>query len=134
MTNRKLIAFTTAFAFAGMAILAAPAAAIPDPNRAISLKDPFDNNGCFVTDAAGVTTLDSGCQAHLTVRTVNGDFAQAMYQDHGQLPQGATLPSTAITTDTSYTLEGVGLITCSETITPSGGYNSKCYFNVQTQP
>lgn len=133
MAHKKMIAFATALTFAGAVMLAAPAAAKPDPNRAISLWDPFDNNGCFVTDAAGVTTLDSGCQAHLTLRTVSGEFAQAMYQDLGQLPPGATVPSTATVNDISYHLEGVGLITCSETITPSGAYKSKCYFNVQTQ-
>jgi hypothetical protein len=127
---KQIFALTTALAFAGAGVLAAPAAAKPDPNRAISLKDPFDNNGCFVTDVAGVTTLDSGCRAHLTLRTISGEFAQAMYQDHGQLPAGATLPSTATVNDISYYLAGTGQITCSETITPSGEYKSKCYFNV----
>jgi hypothetical protein len=122
-----------ALSFAGAALLAAPAAAKPDPNRAISLKDPFNNNGCFVTDVAGVTTLDTGCRAHLTVRTIDGEFAQAMYQDNGQLPAGAALPSSAVTNDVSYNLEGTGLITCSETITPAGGYKSKCFFNVNAQ-
>jgi hypothetical protein len=133
MANIRMIAFATALTLTGAAMSAAPAAAKPDPDRAISLWDPFDNNGCFVTDAAHVTTLDTGCQAHLTLRTVDGAFAQAMYQDHGELPAGATLPSTATVNDISYELPGVGLIRCSETITPSGEYKSKCYFNVQTQ-
>lgn len=133
MFKTRMNAFAAALAIAVAANLAAPAEARPDPDRAVSLWDPFDNNGCFVTDAAGASTLDTGCKAHLTLRTIDGEFAVAMYQDHGQLPAGAALPSTSIVRDTSYTLEGVGLITCSETITPSGGYKSKCYFNVRTQ-
>ena len=132
MLKTRIQAFAAALAMAA-AIPAAPAGARPDPDRAVSLWDPFDNNGCFVTDAAGVSTLDTGCKAHLTLRTIDGEFAVAMYQDHGQLPAGAALPSVATIRDTSYQLEGVGLITCSETITPSGGYKSKCYFNVWTQ-
>jgi hypothetical protein len=133
MVKTWMKAFAAALAFAGAAMPAAPAAAKPDPDRALSIWDPFDNNGCFVTDVAGVSTLDTGCRAHLTLRTVDGEFAQAMYQDRGQLPPGAALPSSAVVNDISYRLEGVGLITCSETITPSGGYKSKCYFNVRTQ-
>ena len=133
MPKTRMNALAAALAFAGAALLAAPASAKPDPDRAISIWDPFDNNGCFVTDAAGVSTLDSGCRAHLTLRTIDGEFAVAMYQDHGQLPPGAALPSSAVVNDISYQLEGVGLITCSETITPAGGYKSKCYFNVRTQ-
>lgn len=133
MLKTRNHAFAAALAIAGGALLASPAAARPDPDRAVSLWDPFGNNGCFVTDAAGASTLDTGCKAHLALRTIDGEFAVAMYQDHGQLPPGAALPSTATVRDTSYTLEGVGLVTCSETITPSGGYKSKCYFNVRTQ-
>jgi hypothetical protein len=133
MVKTRMNAFAAAMAFAGAALVAAPAAARPDPDRAVSLWDPFGNNGCFVTDVAGVTTLDTGCKAHLALRTIDGEFAVAMYQDHGQLPPGAALPSSAVVNDISYHLEGVGLITCSETITPSGGYKSKCYFNVRTQ-
>jgi hypothetical protein len=125
-----MMMFAAALAFGAAAT---PAGAKPDPDRAVSIWDPFGNNGCFVTDAAGVTTLDTTCQAHLEVRTVSGDFAEAMYQDHGQLPPGAALPSTAVINDISYELSGVGWITCSETITPSGDYKSKCYFNIQTQ-
>jgi hypothetical protein len=126
-------AFAAALALALSALPAAPAAAKPDPDRAVSIWDPFDNNGCFVTDSAGVSTLDTGCKAHLTLRTIDGEFAVAMYQDHGQLPPGAALPSSAVVNDISYVLPGTGLITCSETITPAGGYKSKCYFNVRTQ-
>lgn len=133
MAKTWMKAMVAAVALAGAATASAPAAAKPDPDRAISLKDPFGNGGCFVTDAAGVSTLDSGCLSHLAVRTVGGDFALAMYEDHGQLPAGATLPSSAVTNDISYVLPGTGLIRCSETITPSGEYKSKCYFNVNTQ-
>lgn len=133
MIQTRMNAFAAAIAFAGAALIAAPAAAKPDPDRAVSLWDPFGNNGCFVTDVAGVSTLDTGCKAHLTLRNLDGEFAVAMYQDHGQLPPGAALPSSAVVNDISYVLEGVGPITCSETITPAGGYKSKCYFNVTTQ-
>ena len=133
MVKTWMKSFAATLAFAAAVLPAAPAAAKPDPDRAISLWDPFDNNGCFVTDVAGTTTLDGGCRAHLTLRTIDGEFAVAMYQDHGQLPPGAALPSSAVVNDISYQLDGVGLITCSETITPAGGYKSKCYFNVRTQ-
>jgi hypothetical protein len=131
MTSRNLIAIA---AVAGALTLAAPATATPDPDKAISLWDPFDLGGCYVTDAAGTTTFDSGCDGHLAVRYSGGEVAMAMYQDQGQLPADAVLPTTATSRDISF-VNGAGqYITCSEIIVPSGEYKSKCYFNAQTQP
>lgn len=130
----KFGAIAAAAAVASAMTFATPAAATPDPDRAISLWDPFDLGGCFVTDAAGTTTFDVTCDGHLTVRYTGDNVAVAMYQDQGQLPLGAVLPDTATTRDISFTNGAGQYIRCSEIIMPSGQYKSKCYFNAQTQP
>ena len=134
MLSRNMIAITAAASLAGALTCATPAIATPDPDKAISLWDPFDLGGCFVTDAAGTTTFDSGCDGHLTVRYTSGNVAVAMYQDQGQLPSDAVLPDSAQSRDISFTNSAGQYVQCSEIIMPSGEYKSKCYFNSQTQP
>ena len=134
MTGRNIIAITAAASIAGALTCATPAMATPDPAKAISLWDPFDLGGCYVTDAAGTTTFDSGCDGHLTVRYYSdGSVAMAMYQDQGELPPDAVLPTSAQSRDISFTNSAGQYVQCSEIIMPSGEYKSKCYFNAQTQ-
>ena len=134
MNRRNIIAIASAASLAGALIGATPAMATPDPAKAISLWDPFDLGGCYVTDAAGTTTFDSGCDGHLSVRyNSDGSVAMAMYQDQGQLPPDAVLPTSAQSRDISFTNAAGQFIKCSEIIEPSGEYKSKCYFNAQTQ-
>jgi len=109
------------------AVTAGPAQAKPSaiPTR----NTPTSGSGCFVTDANGTTTFDASCEYHVTWQTDSaGNFLAAMYHDHGQLPAGAALPSSAIIRDISF-----DDVRCQERITPSGSYTSECYAQVRSQ-
>lgn len=56
-----------------------------------------NGSGCCVGDANGTYTFDASCQAH-DVLKVNDDGTLAFYfyQDAGQLPAGAALPTRTI--------------------------------------
>jgi len=94
---------------------------------------PGKGLGCLVGDANGAYYFDASCQTHdVTKFDDDGTLAFYSYQDAGQLPPGAALPSSAInnTYDTCYVFSfGVTCGTVHETITPSGGYKSSFKFH-----
>lgn len=99
------------------------------PSATPTANTPTSGSGCFVTDANDVTTFDPSCQYHLTWQTdSNGNFLAAMYNDHGQLPAGAALPTSTIRRDISF-----DDVRCEERVAPSGAYNSNCYAQVRSQ-
>jgi hypothetical protein len=126
MTNRKTIALMLAAASAAM--FAGPAVATPSDTHPTAASSEW-GYGCYVTDAAGVTTYIASCPYHLQLQLdSNGNLISAMYQDHSKLPAGAALPSSATITDISF-----DDVRCTERITPSGQYMSECYFQSRSQ-
>lgn len=115
------------------AILATPAMALPGGNSgdpAQSLPNLFV---CYPQDATGALDLNGTCTSKNTLKLdPNGDPAVGMYWDHGQISDGAPHPTSTVTFDNSFAF-GEFWITCNSRLTPSGMYNSTCYFNKQTQ-
>ena len=89
---------------------------------------PDKGTGCFVGDANGDYYYDAACSAHaVTKLDADGTFAFYEYQDAGQLPAGAALPSSAIHRSFELCMDfglGVKCGTATETVTPTGAYKS----------
>jgi hypothetical protein len=86
-------------------------------------------DGCSVADASGVYHFDAGCKAYLVTRfDANGNLVLFEYQDAGQVPAGAPLPTTTIRNEFEQCFEfGSAGVICGQTvevITPSGVYKS----------
>ena len=115
-------ALVLSVAFAGSLVLTGASSVSATP------ASPDKGTGCYVGDANGNYYLDSSCQAHAVTKfNADGTLAFYSYQDAGQLPAGAALPSSAIntTSDVCYNFSfGVTCGTVHETITPSGAYKS----------
>lgn len=121
MNRRTLALSLSAAALAGLAALSAPAVAKPTtPEPAM----PSSGSGCLVSDANGVYHSDPSCSFHvITQRDGNGRLLMYQYQDQGQLPAGAPVPTSAIHHDFVF-----GNQRCSETTAPSGQYSSRCTY------
>jgi hypothetical protein len=78
--------------------------------------NPTKGSGCLVTDANSVGYFDPDCSYHAIY---SQDLTLLKYQDHGQLPAGAALPTRAIVRTACY----FGFLS-REVITPSGDYKS----------
>ncbi len=125
--THRLSTFLGSALLLGFAMAATPIQAKPQTTP--TANTPTSGSGCYVTDANGVTTYDASCSYHLTWQTDSaGNLLAAMYNDHGQLPAGAALPSSTIRRDISF-----GDVRCEERVTPSGAYNSNCYAQVRSQ-
>ena len=90
---------------------------------------PDKGTACYVGDANGFYYLDTSCQTHaVTKLNDDGSLAFYSYQDAGQLPPGAALPTQAITNtydNVCYNFAfGLTCGTITEIITPSGQYKS----------
>ena len=89
---------------------------------------PGKGSGCLVGDANGDYYFDAACKTHDVLKLdKDGSVQFYSYQDAGQLPAGAALPSSAIHTTTEACLNfggSVGVLcgTIVETVTPSGAY------------
>lgn len=83
-------------------------------------------NGCAVKDADGVQYWDTACEWHLVWKTDrNGNVMFVHYQDHGQVPETAPRPATALFSSTFVGCGGCMLQgTYEEVVTPSGEYHS----------
>ena len=127
---RRATKFLTAFS--GLFLVGAAVAITPlqaKPSTTPTRNTPTSGSGCYVTDANGVTTFDASCSYHLTWQTDSaGNLLAAMYNDHGQLPAGAALPSSTLIRDISF-----DDVRCEERVAPSGQYNSNCYAQVRSQ-
>lgn len=115
-------ALVLSVSFAGVAMLAGASSVSASP------ASTGKGTGCYVTDANGAYYLDASCQAHDVIKyDADGTLAFYSYQDAGQLPAGAAIPSSAInnTYEVCYNFSfGVTCGTVHETITPSGAYKS----------
>ena len=82
---------------------------------------------CLVTDANGVNYGDPTCTFHLVVKTdAAGNVVFVQYQDHGQLPPGAALPTQALHAEIFVACGGcIFEGTYKYVVTPSGEYKSK---------
>ena len=89
---------------------------------------PDKGTACYVGDANGSYYIDAACQTHdVTKFNADGTLAFYSYQDAGNLPAGAALPTHAITSksDACFNFSfGVVCGTVEETIMPSGVYKS----------
>ena len=96
------------------------------PNAA----NPSDGNGCLVADANGDYSYDAECEYHIVSKqNKDGSRALVSYHDHGNLPDGAPLPTKARKNDVSYTFADGTTCSGTEITTPSGEYHSDCKFN-----
>ncbi|BCS34232.2 hypothetical protein TBR22_A34610 [Luteitalea sp. TBR-22] len=118
----KRATFATALAGVLLLVGATRGAATP--------ADPARGDGCLVTDAVGDNYFDEGCRAHRVLKLDDeGIVAFFHYQDVGQLPAGAAVPTSTVrnTYEQCLRLRGYDQIVCGtvrETITPSGIYTS----------
>jgi hypothetical protein len=115
-------ALVLSVAFAGASVLAAAGSVAASP------ASTGKGTGCYVVDANDAYYLDASCQTHdVTKFDADGNLSFYSYQDAGQLPAGAALPSRAINKTYeqcfNFTI-GVVCGTIDETITPSGAYKS----------
>lgn len=83
--------------------------------------------GCLVQDANGVQYVDSACEYHLVYKLDEaGNIVFVHYQDHGQLPPGAALPTEAVRTTLFVSCGGcVYEGTYEQVLAPSGEYKSR---------
>lgn len=114
-------------------MFASPAAALPGGNGGSSTQSIPDLFICYPQDATGAVDPNGTCTSKNTLKVDdNGDPLVGMYWDHGQISEAAPHPTSTVTFDNSFAF-GAFWITCTSRLTPSGQYNSNCYFNRQTQ-
>jgi hypothetical protein len=110
------------------AVLAGTCLLIGASSTSAAPASPNKGTGCFVGDANGAYYFDAACKAHDNLKLDgDGNLQFYHYQDKGQLPDGAALPSSAIrnTYPACFNFSfGVTCGTVEEVITPSGAYSS----------
>lgn len=131
MLNRKMI--VSILTAASVFICTTPAVALPGGNSGDPAQSIPNLFVCYPQDATGALDLNGTCTSKNTLKLdPNGDPAVGMYWDHGQISEGLPHPTSTVTFDNSFAF-GAFWITCTSRLTPSGEYNSTCYFNKQTQ-
>lgn len=113
------------FVCVGAAALLAAGAAFAKPDGPVNAAETDSGSGCLVRDANGDYHFDEACVWHVVVkRDKNGAVTSSIYQDKGNLPDGAPRPDKALKTTTTYPGCPSG---AEELTTPSGQYSSSCH-------